>query len=263
MSEALDWLLAVRPGPMQAYFGFLKQAGAALDPKTRALISVITKVGAQTERGFRQYLRRALREGCSADEIIDALLMAFPLLGFSKIVWAVDQIIAMGLPEFDLERLQAASAAGLDAEGPGPGDAPAQPERSTLPPPAGTAPVVAAGDVVAGGVAAVPPDAPAVWTDIGAPGDFPPDVLAHVPGPRGGCFVRRTPGGVNVFRAHCPHRHTPLSLADLDPDEGDIRCPRHGWCFDARTGAARGVAEAPLQPLPVRVAGGRLEVCWD
>ena len=53
-----------------------------------------------TERGLRQYVKRALREGCSGAEIIDALLMAFPTLGLSKIVWATDVILAMQLPEF-------------------------------------------------------------------------------------------------------------------------------------------------------------------
>jgi alkylhydroperoxidase/carboxymuconolactone decarboxylase family protein YurZ len=69
--------------------------GKHLDPKTRNLISVITKVDAQTERGFRQYLGRALREGCTPMEVLDALLMAFPTLGLAKIVWAVDIILDM------------------------------------------------------------------------------------------------------------------------------------------------------------------------
>jgi alkylhydroperoxidase/carboxymuconolactone decarboxylase family protein YurZ len=100
MSEALSYLVKARPAAMQAYFGFLKDAGSRLDPKTRNLISVITKVHAQTENGLRQYLKRALREGASADEVIDALLMAFPALGLAKIVWAVDVILRMDLPEF-------------------------------------------------------------------------------------------------------------------------------------------------------------------
>jgi nitrite reductase/ring-hydroxylating ferredoxin subunit len=82
------------------YFAFLKNCGKHLDPKTRNLISLITKVHAQTERGFRQYLGRALREGCAPMEVLDALLMAFPALGLAKIVWAVDIILAMDLPEF-------------------------------------------------------------------------------------------------------------------------------------------------------------------
>ncbi len=100
MSKALDYLLKARPDAMQAYFSFLKKAGEHLDPKTAALISVITKVHAKTANGVRQYLPRALKAGATADEVIDALLMAMPALGFSKIVWAIDVILEMHLPEF-------------------------------------------------------------------------------------------------------------------------------------------------------------------
>ncbi len=108
MSDALDYLVQARPEAMGHYFSFLKDAGKHLDPKTRNLISVITKVDAQTERGFRQYLKRALREGCTPMEVIDALLMAFPTLGLSKIVWATDIILAMKLPGFEPEALRGA-----------------------------------------------------------------------------------------------------------------------------------------------------------
>ena len=104
MSDALNYLVKARPEAMGAYFKFLKGAGTHLDPKTRNLISVITKVHAQTENGLRQYLTRALREGATADEILDALLMAFPALGLAKIVWAVDVILGMDLPQFRLDR---------------------------------------------------------------------------------------------------------------------------------------------------------------
>ena len=100
MSDALSYLQKVRPEAMQAYFSFLREAGKSLDPKTRALISVITKVDKQTEAGFRQYLKRALREGATANEVLDALLMAFPTLGLTKILWAVDQVQKLDLPEF-------------------------------------------------------------------------------------------------------------------------------------------------------------------
>ena len=105
MSDALNYLLKARPEAMGHYFAFLKDAGKHLDPKTRDLISVITKVHAQTERGFRQYLRRALRDGCTPVEILDALLMAFPALGLAKIIWAVDIILAMNILEFQSEAL--------------------------------------------------------------------------------------------------------------------------------------------------------------
>ena len=100
MSDALQALVRARPEAMGHYFAFLKDCGRHLDPKTRNLISVITKVHAQTERGLRQYLTRALREGCTGEEVLDALLMAFPALGLARIVWAMEVILAMDLPEF-------------------------------------------------------------------------------------------------------------------------------------------------------------------
>jgi nitrite reductase/ring-hydroxylating ferredoxin subunit/alkylhydroperoxidase/carboxymuconolactone decarboxylase family protein YurZ len=105
MSDALDYLLKARPEAMGHYFKFVGSAGKHLDPKTRALISVITKVHAQTEAGFRQYLRRALQADVRPIEILDALLMAFPALGLTKIVWAIDVLLKMDLPEFRLEAL--------------------------------------------------------------------------------------------------------------------------------------------------------------
>lgn len=105
MSKALDYLLAVRPDALGPYFAFLKEAGRHLDPKTRALLSVITKVSAQTDTGFRQYLTRALRAGVTPNEVIDALLVSLPMLGFSKIVWAIDLVLQMDIPEFRVSAL--------------------------------------------------------------------------------------------------------------------------------------------------------------
>lgn len=107
MSDALTYLVKARPEAMTAYLKFLKGTGKSLDPKTRALITVITKVATQTENGFRQYLVRALEEGCAPNEILDAILHAFPALGLTKIVWAVDILIDMDIPEFRAENLGA------------------------------------------------------------------------------------------------------------------------------------------------------------
>jgi nitrite reductase/ring-hydroxylating ferredoxin subunit/alkylhydroperoxidase/carboxymuconolactone decarboxylase family protein YurZ len=109
MSDALNYLIKARPEAMKAYFTFLKESGKHLDPKTRSLISVITKVDSQTERGLRQYLPRALRDGASPNEILDAILMAFPTLGLAKIVWAIDILLDMDIPEFRVELLEAES----------------------------------------------------------------------------------------------------------------------------------------------------------
>ena len=109
MSDALNYLIEARPEAMKAYFTFLKESGKHLDPKTRSLISVITKIDSQTERGLRQYLPRALRDGASPHEILDAILMAFPTLGLAKIVWAIDILLDMDIPEFRMELLDAES----------------------------------------------------------------------------------------------------------------------------------------------------------
>lgn len=109
MSDALNYLIAARPDAITPYFKFFKEAGKHLDVRTRDLISVITKVDAQTEGGFRQYLVRALRNGASANEVIDALLMALPTLGFAKIVWAAEILLEMDIPEFRPENLDATS----------------------------------------------------------------------------------------------------------------------------------------------------------
>lgn len=100
MSRALDYLMQARPQAMGAYFKFLKDNGSRLEPKTRALISVITKVAVETELGLVQYTRKALEVGASPDEILDALMMAFPALGLSRIVWAVDVLIEHGVEGF-------------------------------------------------------------------------------------------------------------------------------------------------------------------
>lgn len=107
MSDAMDYLLKTRSEALLPYFKFLKEAGKHLDTKTRDLISVITKVAVQTEPGFRQYLVRALRNGATPNEIIDALLMAFPALGLAKIIWATDIILSMNIPEFHPDYLDA------------------------------------------------------------------------------------------------------------------------------------------------------------
>jgi nitrite reductase/ring-hydroxylating ferredoxin subunit/alkylhydroperoxidase/carboxymuconolactone decarboxylase family protein YurZ len=110
MSDALEYLVKARPDAIKPYFQFLKESGKHLDTRTRDLISVITKVAVQTENGFRQYLARALRNGASPQEVLDALLMAFPVLGLAKIVWAVDILLEMDIPEFRPEMLDAAEA---------------------------------------------------------------------------------------------------------------------------------------------------------
>lgn len=106
MSKALRYLMELKPEAMEHYFSFIRKSGSQLDEKTRAVISIITKVDNQTDRGVRQYVKRGLALGLTPAEIIDALFVAFPTLGLSKIVWAVDILLDMDIPGFEVENIR-------------------------------------------------------------------------------------------------------------------------------------------------------------
>ena len=88
--SGLQWLSRQRPEAMEHLLAFFRESGRHLDPKTRFLISVVTKVVNFTPRGLRQYIPRAMREGASRDEILDAILCAYPAAGLTKVVDAID-----------------------------------------------------------------------------------------------------------------------------------------------------------------------------
>jgi nitrite reductase/ring-hydroxylating ferredoxin subunit/alkylhydroperoxidase/carboxymuconolactone decarboxylase family protein YurZ len=88
--SGLQWLSRHRPQAMEHLMAFFRESGQHLDPKTRFLISVVTKVVNFTPRGLRQYIPRAMREGASRDEILDAILCAYPAAGLTKVVDAID-----------------------------------------------------------------------------------------------------------------------------------------------------------------------------
>ena len=105
MSKRLQYLAEARPEAATAYMTFLKESGKRLDDKTRFLISVVTKVISGTAPGLKQYIPHAMRCGATADEIIDAVLMAMPAAGLPKVLDALDVIQEMGMPEFKVENL--------------------------------------------------------------------------------------------------------------------------------------------------------------
>ena len=88
--SGLQWLSRQRPEAMEHLLAFFKESGRHLDPKTRFLIAIVTKVINFTPRGLRQYIPRAMREGASRDEVLDAILCAYPAAGLTKVVDAVD-----------------------------------------------------------------------------------------------------------------------------------------------------------------------------
>ncbi|MEO5363453.1 MAG: Rieske 2Fe-2S domain-containing protein [Magnetococcus sp. DMHC-8] len=135
MSKALTYLATARPEAATHLLGFYKHSVQALDDKTRFLIQIVTKVTVGTERGLRQYAPKALKAGASREEILDAVLMAFPAAGLNKVLDAIDIMREMNLlPEvsdpsptreeaqqslgaldnFPVQRLQCVKQAGSD-----------------------------------------------------------------------------------------------------------------------------------------------------
>ena len=222
MSDALNYLLAARPEAMTHYFAFLKDAGKHLDPKTRNLISVITKVDAQTEPGFKQYLKRALRDGCSPVEVIDALLMAFPTLGLTKLVWATNIILSMNLPGFDPESMKVQLAV--------------EPEKAESNATEGT------------------------WHDVMITAALADGQTTRVDSHGKGLFISRDGDNYAVFDSHCSHQRTDIPLSELD--DCTLTCPKHQWTFDVKTGACLKAGGSPLQQYPAKVVGGRVMVQW-
>ncbi|MET0918005.1 MAG: cyclic nucleotide-binding domain-containing protein [Burkholderiales bacterium] len=61
-----------------------------------------------------------------------------------------------------------------------------------------------------------------------------------------------------AYQAMCPHQEVPLCEGLYDGSV--LTCHQHLWQWDIRTGAAMGLAEAPLESFPVRVEGDSLFV---
>jgi nitrite reductase/ring-hydroxylating ferredoxin subunit/alkylhydroperoxidase/carboxymuconolactone decarboxylase family protein YurZ len=102
MSKALTYLVKARPEAATHLFSFYKHSVQALDDKTRHLIQIVTKVTVGTERGLRQYAPKALKAGATREEILDAVLMAFPAAGLNKVLDAITVLIELDLlPEVD------------------------------------------------------------------------------------------------------------------------------------------------------------------
>jgi nitrite reductase/ring-hydroxylating ferredoxin subunit/alkylhydroperoxidase/carboxymuconolactone decarboxylase family protein YurZ len=226
MSDALTYLVKARPDAVGHYFAFLKNCGKHLDPKTRNLISLITKVHAQTERGFRQYLGRALREGCTPMEVLDALLMAFPALGLAKIVWAVDIILAMDLPDFHPDALHAAAAQRWHD-------------------------VMATADLAPGATCRVECDGRGLFIH-----------RAHVDPSQAasGTVADGAAGEWRVYDSRCPHQVT--NIPHLALKGHTLTCPKHEWVFDVRSGECIDKGTSPLKRWPSKVDHGRLLVHW-
>jgi nitrite reductase/ring-hydroxylating ferredoxin subunit/alkylhydroperoxidase/carboxymuconolactone decarboxylase family protein YurZ len=96
-----EYLQEARPEAIGHLLAFFKESGKHLDPKTRFLMSVMTKVINYTPRGLRQYIKRSAQEGASKDEVIDTILLSYPCAGLTKVCDAVAIMQEMEIPEWE------------------------------------------------------------------------------------------------------------------------------------------------------------------
>ncbi|MBI4601722.1 MAG: nitrite reductase (NAD(P)H) small subunit [Planctomycetes bacterium] len=231
-SRGLAYLQKARPAAMQHLLKFFAESARHLDPKTRFLISIVTKVISASHRGVEQYVKRALEAGATPQEVVDAVLCAYPCAGLTRVVDAIDAILDMGLPGFEEiaaeAQAPAAAQAPAEARSGDPGAARAAPQGSR-------------------------------WVEVAAAGEIPPGGALHVlAGPREiGLFS--VEGKMHAIDHVCPHKKGPLARGTVV--DGIVTCPLHGWTFRLETGECVSRPGARVAVYPVRVnAAGKVEV---
>jgi nitrite reductase/ring-hydroxylating ferredoxin subunit/alkylhydroperoxidase/carboxymuconolactone decarboxylase family protein YurZ len=248
-SRGLEFLKKARPRAIEHLLSFFGESSRHLDPRTRFLISVVTKVISGSKRGVRQYVKRAMENGAGAEEIIDAVLCAYPCAGLTKVVDAIDVILAMKIPGISLD------------EPAGAAESPRPPAGFPAPPPPGAAGPSGGPPATASpgsGREPRPSSASREWvlaartSDLAAGGGH----LAEVGGKAIALF--QVDGEVFAVNNRCLHRGG--SLAEGSVAGGLVTCPLHGWRFELRTGQCPARPGAVLETYPVRQEGDQIFV---
>lgn len=92
----LRFLSKNRNDAIKDLLGFLGKSGANLEPKTKFLIYLALQTQNFSPRGLRQYIPKAIAAGASEDEVLDAILQAYPGGGLANVVDAVDIFLSLG-----------------------------------------------------------------------------------------------------------------------------------------------------------------------
>lgn len=98
--SGFGFLAKQRGEAVKNLLGFLGKSGANLEPKTKFLIYVALQTANFSPRGLRQYIPKAIKAGASEDEVLDAILQAYPGGGLGNVVDAVDIFLSLGYGEF-------------------------------------------------------------------------------------------------------------------------------------------------------------------
>ncbi|WP_250286055.1 MULTISPECIES: NifU family protein [unclassified Frankia] len=106
------------------------------------------------------------------------------------------------------------------------------------------------------------------WVAVGTAADLGgrPITALHLEradGVRADIVVISLDGRLTAYRDTCAHQGLPINVAQLDPATDTLTCPRHGFCYDARSGACLNSPGAQLTRLPLRVDNGQVWIRLD
>lgn len=86
-------LLSERRGEAaQAYLALLGALGKTLDPRTKQLILLALQTTQGSRRALRRHVPRALQNGSTHDEVIDAICLALPVAGLTRVTEALSAV---------------------------------------------------------------------------------------------------------------------------------------------------------------------------
>lgn len=234
-SRGLAFLKEARPAAVEHLLKFFGESARHLDSKTRFLISVVTKVISGSPRGLLQYAKRARQEGASEEEILDAVLCAYPCAGLTKVVDAVDVLLDGGFLE----------GVALGAERSASGD---ESETGAL----------ATGSPVPG--SAVPGVREAHWVRVAALDEIPPGGSLRVEVETAHLALFNVDGTLHAIDNVCPHKGGFLAQGPLNGTV--VSCPLHAWSFELTTGECVQQPGRRVRTYPVRVQNAaEVEVC--
>lgn len=90
--ENLKYFKDNHPDVFEAYEKFgsaLHEHGGPLDERTRWLVKIAVSAASQYEYALQTHIERALKAGCTADEIEHTILLTAPSAGFPRMMAAL------------------------------------------------------------------------------------------------------------------------------------------------------------------------------
>jgi nitrite reductase (NADH) small subunit len=91
--RGMRFLLEVRNWEASRIVELESYAGAHLDKKTKALLDLVLHTIRPNEQALRRALTKAAGGGASRDEVIDAILAAYPIAGSENVVQAIESML--------------------------------------------------------------------------------------------------------------------------------------------------------------------------